>query len=91
LTNEDGWMEFERGQLLLFDKGLAYKTPSCCELVEREGRGLYSKCFQRRRCVSNTSPLSTTPPISTGILTSVASSQCRPDSPKSALQPPSCV
>jgi predicted glutamine amidotransferase len=77
LTNEDGWMEFERGQLLLFDKGLAYKTPSCCELVEREGRGLQTKCFQRRR----SSSISLTSPISTGIRTSVASSsQCRPHS-----------
>ena len=38
LTSEDGWKEFQRGQLLMFDKGLPYKTPRCCELVEREGR-----------------------------------------------------
>jgi predicted glutamine amidotransferase len=48
LTNEEGWTEFQRGQLLMFDKGLPYMTPSCCESVEREGRGLSSKCFQRR-------------------------------------------
>eukprot|EP00538_Stauroneis_constricta_P013694 CAMPEP_0119547938 /NCGR_PEP_ID=MMETSP1352-20130426/1952_1 /TAXON_ID=265584 /ORGANISM="Stauroneis constricta, Strain CCMP1120" /LENGTH=329 /DNA_ID=CAMNT_0007593033 /DNA_START=217 /DNA_END=1203 /DNA_ORIENTATION=+ len=49
LTNETGWTEFERGQLLMFDKGLPYKTPKCCESVEKAGRGLSSKCFERRR------------------------------------------
>lgn len=49
LTDEDGWTEFKRGQLLMFDKGLPYKSPSCCELVEKEGRGLCSKFFDRRK------------------------------------------
>ena len=55
LTDEEGWVEFKRGQLLMFDHGLPYETPSCCELVEREGRGLLSKYFERKieqRCAS---------------------------------------
>jgi predicted glutamine amidotransferase len=49
LTDEEGWTEFERGQLIMFDKGLPHNTPRCCEHVELEGRGLSSTCFQRRR------------------------------------------
>lgn len=57
LTNEEGWKEFKRGQLLMFDKGLAYKSPRCCELVEKEGRGLCTKFFERRRNIApGTSP-----------------------------------
>jgi len=68
LTNEEGWKEFQRGQLLMFDKGLPYKTPRCCELVEKEGRGLCSKFFQRRRSQSLGSvptSLSSSPPTFT--------------------------
>jgi len=43
LTEEPGWVEFKRGELLMFDKGLPYRTPKCCEIVEKEGRGLFSK------------------------------------------------
>ena len=45
LTSEEGWKEFKRGELLMFDKGLPYSTAERCETVERQGRGLYSKCF----------------------------------------------
>ena len=45
LTCEKGWQEFKRGELLMFDKGLPYSTAERCETVERQGRGLYSKCF----------------------------------------------
>jgi hypothetical protein len=50
LTEEPGWKEFERGELLMFDKGLAYKTPKCCESVELAGRGLYSRSFGQDKC-----------------------------------------
>lgn len=65
LTNEDGWKEFQKGQLLMFDKGKAYKSPSCCELVEKEGRGLCTKFFERRRSQSfgSTNCLSSSPPM----------------------------
>lgn len=55
LTDEEGWVEFKRGQLLMFNNGLTYETPRCCEVAEREGRGLISKYFERRterRCAS---------------------------------------
>jgi predicted glutamine amidotransferase len=54
LTDEEGWKEVKRGELLLFDQGRPYKTPTCCESVERQGRGLYSTAFLRRRCNSVT-------------------------------------
>jgi predicted glutamine amidotransferase len=47
LTDECGWREFQRGELIMFDKGLPYQTSSCCESVERDGRGLYSKHFRK--------------------------------------------
>lgn len=47
LTNEDGWKEFKRGELLMFDKGLPYSKPCDCEQVERAGRGLCSKALRK--------------------------------------------
>lgn len=45
LTNEKGWKEFKRGELLMFDKGLPYGAPPLdCETVE--GGGLSSKYFE---------------------------------------------
>lgn len=40
LTQEPGWVEFQRGELILFDQGKAYRTPQCCEAIEQQGRGL---------------------------------------------------
>ena len=54
LTDEEGWTEFKRGQLLLFDQGRPYKTPTCCESVERQGRGLFSTAYLKRRSNSVT-------------------------------------
>jgi predicted glutamine amidotransferase len=48
LTEEPGWTEFARGELLMFDKGLPYKTPKCCEFVEQQGRGLFSKAIKAK-------------------------------------------
>ena len=45
LTCETGWTEFKRGELLMFDNGLPYSSAETCETVERQGRGLYSRCF----------------------------------------------
>jgi hypothetical protein len=53
LTEEAGWTEFKRGELIMFDKGLPYRTPKCCEAVEKEGRGLSSKYITLK---SNRSP-----------------------------------
>jgi glutamine amidotransferase len=45
LTNEKGWKEFKRGELLMFDHGKPYSDPEMCASVEREGRGLLgNKC-----------------------------------------------
>lgn len=74
LTEEPGWTEFKRGELIMFDKGLPYRTPKCCEYVEEQGRGLYSKAVKSKcirspsRCPSlggkNESPgsMTSTPP-----------------------------
>ena len=64
LTEEAGWTEFKRGELLMFDKGLPYRTPKCCEVVEREGRGLFSKAL-RSKCSSKPVPLCISVPIDT--------------------------
>lgn len=48
LTCEAGWTEFQRGELLMFSHGRPYASPETCESVEKEGRGLYSKCFGKR-------------------------------------------
>lgn len=47
LTNEEGWTEFKRGELLMFDHGKPYSAPEMCASVEREGRGLVSKFFRK--------------------------------------------
>ena len=46
LTQEEGWMEFQPGQLIMFNKGVPYFTSECCETPEKEGRGLFSKAFR---------------------------------------------
>lgn len=53
LTGEEGWIEFKRGELIMFDKGLPHLTSKCCESVEKEGRGLFSRCFSGARKSSN--------------------------------------
>jgi Glutamine amidotransferases class-II len=53
LTEEEGWTEFRPGELLMFDKGKPYRTPKCCEQVEKEGRGLVSKCVKQKHCTAS--------------------------------------
>lgn len=53
LTEEPGWTEMKRGELLMFHRGKFYSTPKCCEIVEKEGGGLYSK-YIKNKC--NRSP-----------------------------------
>ena len=48
LTGETGWIEMARGELIMFDKGKAYRTPECCEIVEQEGRGLTCRWFAEK-------------------------------------------
>lgn len=47
LTHQENWIEMERGQLLMFDNGLAYSKPYECAAVERCGRGLSSRAIPR--------------------------------------------
>jgi hypothetical protein len=65
LTEEAGWTEFKRGELIMFDKGLPYRTPKCCEAVEKEGRGLTSK-YITKKCISSPTCSSSVqrPPVS---------------------------
>jgi predicted glutamine amidotransferase len=48
LTDEEGWVEFKRGQLLMFNDGSFCETPECCDVVEQEGRGLVSNYFEHK-------------------------------------------
>jgi predicted glutamine amidotransferase len=43
LTEESGWTEFKRNELIMFNHGIPYRTPKCCEQAERAGCGLSSK------------------------------------------------
>jgi predicted glutamine amidotransferase len=52
LTEEPGWTEFKRGELIMFDKGLPYRTPNSCEAVENEGRGLSNK-YMKLKCMAS--------------------------------------
>jgi glutamine amidotransferase len=45
LTNEKGWIEMNRGELLMFDKGIPYTAACDLEKVEQQGHGLSSRCF----------------------------------------------
>lgn len=47
LTTNEAWVEFRRGQLLMFDNGLPYSAPCECEKVEKQGRGLFSKVIRK--------------------------------------------
>lgn len=60
LTNEPGWTEFKRGELLMFNNGIPYSAPGECELVERAGRGLCSKAL--RKCESSPIPIISSSP-----------------------------
>ena len=40
LTKDETWIEFEKGELLMFDKGNPYVDHSHCETIEKQGRGL---------------------------------------------------
>lgn len=43
LTKNEVWVEIQKGELLMFDKGLPYGEAFKCEIVEKEGRGLSSR------------------------------------------------
>lgn len=61
LTNESGWTEFKRGELLMFDYGKPYSAPGDCEVAERQGRGLCSKSFRRCHSAPIDIPISSSP------------------------------
>lgn len=72
LTSEDGWKEFKRGELLMFDKGLPYSAPCDCETVEREGRGLFSKAL--RKSTSAPIPIMSSSPSGVAEITDMCAS-----------------
>jgi len=43
LTTDETWVEFESGQLVLFDEGLPYTSANGCAKVEQDGKGLSTK------------------------------------------------
>ena len=55
LTEEAGWTEFQRNELIMFNRGIPYRTPKCCQIAEEEGCGLSSKLV-KSKCNSRLSP-----------------------------------
>lgn len=55
LTEEAGWTEFQRNELIMFNRGIPYRTPKCCQVAEEEGCGLSSKLV-KSKCNSRLSP-----------------------------------
>jgi glutamine amidotransferase len=47
LTNNEIWIELERGQLILFDEGRPHIAAEECKKCEDRGHGLVSKAFQK--------------------------------------------
>jgi len=47
LTDNEEWKEFRRGELCMFDCGLAYHELYDCREVEKQGRGLFSRVVER--------------------------------------------
>jgi len=56
LTDNEDWKEFKRGELLMFDNGLAFSELYDCHEVEKQGRGLFSRVMQRASNFSPSSP-----------------------------------
>jgi len=51
LTTNEKWKEFSRGELVMFNSGLAFSTVYETQEVEREGQGLLSRVIPK--CISN--------------------------------------
>ena len=47
LTEENGWVEMKRGELLLFDNGRRYDGGVELDRIEDQGYGLTSRCFHK--------------------------------------------
>mmetsp|Transcript_11138 Transcript_11138/g.23480 ORF Transcript_11138/g.23480 Transcript_11138/m.23480 type:complete len:537 (+) Transcript_11138:225-1835(+) len=47
LTVDEEWKEFKRGQLLMFDRGLAFSEAFEVSEVEKQGRGLFSRVMPK--------------------------------------------
>ena len=48
LTVDEEWKEFKRGELLMFDNGLAFSETYDCHEVEKKGRGLFSRVMPKQ-------------------------------------------
>jgi predicted glutamine amidotransferase len=81
LTEEPGWTEFKRGELLMFDKGKPYCTPKSCEAVENEGRGLHSRFITEPKCHKSprlrpVQPMNLPPPCAVERISAAAAVVC---------------
>lgn len=50
LTDEEGWIEMKPRELLMFDRGVPHSKSTELDAIERQGRGLASKCFPKAAC-----------------------------------------
>lgn len=48
LTLNEEWVEFERGQLILFDDGIPLLSPDDCQSAEMGGHGLDTDCLPQK-------------------------------------------
>lgn len=85
LTEEAGWREMKRGELLMFNRGKSYSTPKCCEAVEKEGGGLYSKCV-KTKCNRSPNPFVMCPQSYPGAFT-LDNSHARSNEPPMTAHP----
>jgi len=53
LTSNEEWKEFRRGELLMFDYGLAYHELYDCREIEQQGRGLFSHTVSKKQTTKN--------------------------------------
>ena len=60
LTDEAGWIEMKPRELLMFDRGVPHSRLTELDVVESQGRGLFSKCFPKAACpVCQGTPITT--------------------------------
>ena len=57
LTDEAGWREMAKGELLMFDRGTPHSSSTELDAVEAEGRGLTSRCLKKAHTSSETKSL----------------------------------
>eukprot|EP00586_Coscinodiscus_wailesii_P005565 CAMPEP_0172489262 /NCGR_PEP_ID=MMETSP1066-20121228/19158_1 /TAXON_ID=671091 /ORGANISM="Coscinodiscus wailesii, Strain CCMP2513" /LENGTH=533 /DNA_ID=CAMNT_0013256985 /DNA_START=394 /DNA_END=1995 /DNA_ORIENTATION=+ len=77
LTVDEEWKEFKRGQLLMFDRGLAFSESYETHEVETQGRGLFSRYISKCSVPTTSAKLYDTPGLLRELVDEVVSSDTR--------------